>query len=166
MKIWELLGGITSLVILIYWIRWLLKPSASATWPRRDFLRVTLLYFIPFFLVAFTVLGIAAFAQSLGAAAELSTYLVGMPVFLMLLIVLLGFLYTWGVPTPPFLVPRWIRAQDREHRRLTRLARERRWQDPRVKTADIRWHIAIPFIVLGVVIVLFLVIFGIASVFA
>lgn len=165
MKIWELLGGLASLVVLIFWVRWLLKPSPSATWPRRDFLRVTLLYFIPFFLVAFTLLGIDAFAVTLGASEEFSMYLVGMPVFFMVLIVLVGFLYTWGVPTPPFLVPRWIREQDREHRRLKRAAQKRRWQDPEAKKADIKFNIAIPFIVVGAGAVLYLIIFGVASLF-
>ena len=165
MRILELLGGLASLVILILWIRWLLKPSPSATWPRRDFLRVTLLYFVLFFFVAFTLLGIDAFASSLGASEEFSTYLIGMPMFFMVLIVVTGFLYTWGVPTPPFLVPRWIREQDREHRRIQRAARKQRWQDPEAKKSDIKINIAIPFIVLGAGAVLYLIVFGVASLF-
>ena len=165
MRIWALMGGLASLVILIMWIRWLLKPSPSATWPRRDFLRVTLLYFVPFFLLAFTLLGIDAFAISLGASEEFSTYLVGMPMSLMVLIVMIGFLYTWGVPTPPFLVPRWIRQQDREHRRLRRDERKRRWQNSEAKKSDIKFKIAIPFIVLGAGAVFYLIIFGLASLF-
>ena len=145
--------------------RAILKPSPSATWPRRDFLRVTLLYFVPFFLVAFTLLGIDAFAVTLGASEEFSMYLVGMPMLLMVLIVLIGFLYTWGVPTPPFLVPRWIREQDREHRRIQLAARKQRWQDPEAKKSDIKFNIAIPFIVLGAGAVLYLIVFGVASLF-
>lgn len=126
MKVWELIGGFVALVILVLWVRWLRTPSPSATWPRQDFLRVTFLYFIPFFLVGISGVGIVTFGESLGASEALEVYVVGIPVLIMLIVTFLGFLYLLGVPTPPFLVPGWIRQQDRKYRKMERIARRRR----------------------------------------
>lgn len=165
MKIWELLGGLVALIALVLWIRWLLRPSSSATWPREDFLRVTFLYIIPFFLILLSAAGINAFAEVLGVPEAVITFILGPPVLLTFPIMLLAFLYPMGVPTPPFLVPRWIREQDREYRRLKRAARQRRWQDPKAKKADIWFNISIPFIVIAIVVVTYFIFVGIASLF-
>lgn len=165
MKIWELLGGLVSLIALILWVRWLLRPSSSAAWPRQDFLRITFLYIIPFFLVLLSAVGINAFAEDLGVLEAVIKFIIGLPVLLMFPVMVLAFLYPMGVPTPPFLVPRWIREQDREHRRFKRIARQRRWQDPKAKKADIWFNISIPFIVIAIVVVTFFILVGIASIF-
>jgi small-conductance mechanosensitive channel len=161
MKIWDLIGGLIALVALILWVRWLLTPSPSATWPRQSILRGPFLHIIPAFLLAFSVVGFTDFAQSLGASEDIEIITIGIPGFVILLQILFGVLSVVGVPAPPFLVPRWIREQDRKYRRLKRGARRRRWQDPEVKRAEIRATISVPFIVVGIVAAVFLVIFGV-----
>lgn len=163
MQIWALIRGLVALAALVLWGRWLCKPSPSAVWPRQVFIRVTFLYIVPFFLVMLSAAGIDAFSAGLGTLGDVMTYLVGIPMLLMFPEVVLAFLYPLGVPTPPFLVPRWIREQDRKHRELKRAARNRRWQDPKVKKSEIWFNISIPFIVIGIVAVLFFIFVGIAS---
>ena len=63
----------------------------------------------------------------------------------------------FGVPMPPFLVPKWIRTQDREHRRLKRVARKRRWQDPQVKKSEISANVSGTLIAVGTVAVVLVV---------
>lgn len=164
MKIWELVGGLIPLIALIAWIRWLLTPSPSSTWPRQKGIRITFLYTIPFFLVGLSGLGIANFAMSVGAPEEFETYVVGFPTLIMLVVMLIGFLYLVGVPTPPFLVPRWIRKQDREYRRMKRTARRRRWQDPKVKASEIRAAITVPIITVLIAAAIFFGFVGIGTV--
>lgn len=150
MKIWELLGGLLSLIALVLWIRWLLTPSSSASWPRKIQLRVPFLYIIPAFLLAFGAMGVTEFALSIGALENLEAFTYGISALVMFPLIVVGLLSVIGVPAPPFLVPRWIREQDREHRRLKRTARRRRWQDPKVKRAEIREAISIPIIVVSI----------------
>lgn len=124
MKVWELIGGLACLGMLIVWIKWILMPSPSAAWPRQVYLRVTLLYIIPMFLLLLSGLGINAFAESLGAPEEFGLIIVGIPGLVLPIAVVMILFHLWGMPMPPFLVPRWIREQDREHRRRKRAARQ------------------------------------------
>ena len=157
MKIWELLGGLVALIILILWIKWLRTPSPSATWPRQFTLRVPFLYIVPVFLLAFSAIGITEFALSLGAPKEIEVYTYGIPALLLIVHMVMGILDFFGVPAAPILVPRWIREQDRKSRAQKRAARRRRWQDPKVKRSEIWFNIALPFIVLGIIAAIFLV---------
>lgn len=155
MEYWEPLVGIAAFIGLIFWIRWLLKPDPEAVWPYRDgFLRPALLYIIPLFLVAFTLIGVMSFAKSLGTPQEFGLYVGGIPIYIMLAISFIGILRPLlGIPTPPFLVPRWIREQDRKLRRIKRAEREQRWQDPDVKKAEIRSSILGALVTVGIVVV-------------
>ena len=138
MKIWELLGGLTVIVVLVFWIRWLLKPNASATWPENDWARASLLYAIPISLTLLGTTGVGTFAEHHGLPDALLLVL-GIPMLFAVFIVGPAFLLTlFGVPMPPFLVPKWIRTQDREHRRLKRVARKRRWQIPKSRNLKYR----------------------------
>src|SRR5690625_7651780 len=137
MKIWDLIGGLIALVALILWVRWLLTPSPSATWPRQSILRGPFLHIIPAFLLAFSVVGFTDFAQSLGASEDIEIITIGIPSFVILPQMLFGVLSVVGVPAPPFLVPRWIREQDRQYRRLTRVARRSRMGAPAVTSVEI-----------------------------
>ena len=157
MKIWELLGGLTVIVVLVFWIRWLLKPNASATWPENDWARASLLYAIPISLTLLGTTGVGTFAEHHGLPDALLLVL-GIPMLFAVFIVGPAFLLTlFGVPMPPFLVPKWIRTQDREHRRLKRVARKRRWQDPQVKKSDISANVSGTLIAVGTVAVVLVV---------
>lgn len=83
MKIWELLGGLLSLIALVLWIRWLLTPSSSASWPRKIQLRVPFLYIIPAFLLAFGAMGVTEFALSIGALENLEAFTYGISALVM-----------------------------------------------------------------------------------
>ena len=158
MKIWELLGGLTALVILIFWIRWLLKPNPSATWPQDNWARASLLYGIPYFLAVLGMAGVHSFAEHHSVPDALLLMILGLPgacaIFVLPVIFLLQL---FGVPMPPFLVPKWIRTQDREHRRLKRVARKRRWQDPQVKKSEISANVSGTLIAVGTVAVVLVV---------
>ncbi|HJF14625.1 MAG TPA: hypothetical protein K8V32_07440 [Enteractinococcus helveticum] len=157
MKIWELLGGLTVIVVLVFWIRWLLKPNASATWPENDWARASLLYAIPISLTLLGTTGVGTFAEHHGLPDALLLVL-GIPMLFAVFIVGPAFLLTlFGVPMPPFLVPKWIRTQDREHRRLKRVARKRRWQDPQVKKSEISANVSGTLIAVGTVAVVLVV---------
>ena len=155
MKIWELLGGLTVIVILIFWIRWLRTPNPSATWPENNWARASLFYAIPISLTSLGTTGVATFAEHHGIPDALFLIL-GLP---MLFAIFIGgplfMLQLFGAPMPPFLVPKWIREQDRERRRLKRAARDRRWQDPEVKKSE-KWEnvLGIPITVGTVAVVL------------
>ncbi|OAV62612.1 hypothetical protein A6F49_05460 [Enteractinococcus helveticum] len=157
MKIWELLGGLTVIVVLVFWIRWLLKPNASANWPENNWARASLLYAIPISLTLLGTTGVATFAEHHGLPDALLLVL-GLP---MLFAIFIGgplwLLQLFGVPMPPFLVPKWIRTQDREHRRLKRVARKRRWQDPEVKKSEISANVSGTLIAVGTVAVVLVV---------
>lgn len=157
MKIWELLGGLTVLVILIFWIRWLLKPNLSATWPQDNWARASLLYALPILLTGLATAGIDTFAVHHDFPDALQL-LLGLPLGLVIFIGGPVFMLTlFGVPMPPFLVPKWIRIEDREHRRLKRVARKRRWEDSDVKKSEIWDNIVVTLIVVGLVTVVLIV---------
>src|SRR5699024_4855394 len=157
MKIWELLGGLTVIVVLVFWIRWLLKPNASSTWPENDWARASLLYAIPISLTLLGTTGVGTFAEHHGLPDALLLVL-GIPMLFAVFIVGPAFLLTlFGVPMPPFLVPKWIRTQDREHRRLKRVARKRRWQDPQVKKSEISANVSGTLIAVGTVAVVLVI---------
>lgn len=164
MKIWELLGGLIIIVILIFWIRWLRKPNPSATWPENNWARASLIYAIPIVLIMLGTTGVATFAEHHGLPEALLLIL-GLPMlFAMFIGWPLWLLQLFGVPMPPFLVPKWIRQQDQEHRRLKRAARDRRWQDPEVKKSEKRENVLGILITVGTVAVVLTL--GVLTMFA
>src|SRR5699024_3449901 len=82
----ELLGGLTALVVLVFWIRWLLKPNASATWPENDWARASLLYAIPISLTLLGTTGVGTFAEHHGLPDALLLVL-GIPMLFAVFIV-------------------------------------------------------------------------------
>lgn len=163
MNIWGLIGGLIALIALILWVRWLRTPSPSATWPRLDTLRLPFLYIIPVALMAFSAMGITEFARSLGASETIESFTYGLPALIMIPLMVMGVLDFLGAPAVPILVPRWIREQDREYRTMKRTARRRRWQDPKVKRAEIQAAITGPIMAVVVAAAIFFVFFVIGN---
>ncbi|MEB4616445.1 hypothetical protein [Leucobacter sp. M11] len=124
MIVWPILGAILALTGFVLWVHWLLKPS-SATWPQGH-LRATFLHGIPAALGGCAIVLLMNIAEQLGVPETLITNVAALPVLLVIAFGLLVILVTAGVPAPPFLVPGWIRAQDREWRAARKTVRAQR----------------------------------------
>lgn len=138
MILWTLFGGLLSLAALGFWVRWLLTPSSS-TW-HQGYLRSTLMYGVPGFLMGLSVILLMRFAENVGVPNPLVTRVAALPVLACLALGALVLLVYAGVPAPPFCVPKWIRAHDQEQRarRRARKRQEARRQGVARGTGDAR----------------------------
>lgn len=134
MFVWPLLGAILAFIGLTLWVRWLLKPS-SASWPQGH-LRATFLHGIPAFLGGCAIVLLMTAAEQLRVSETVITNVAALPVLVVIAFGLLVILVTAGVPAPPFLVPGWIRRQDREWRAARKTVAAQRARDRRPARAD------------------------------